>query len=156
MLVRLADSESPEIRNCIREMLDEAVKIVHTGLLQGLVRVIIVHLEHYLRNRIGTRLRQQVPCNVTCRPLQPSPSSSCVRQTRLEYLKTCSKFYDNNPLNVTAYSMFLKSQGVEVAFSIAGQALYLNDSLDSSLLAGDSGHLPSLLMSLLSRHGGDT
>jgi CCR4-NOT transcription complex subunit 1 len=38
MLVRLADSESSEIRNCVREMLDKAIKIsaeiVHMGLLQ--------------------------------------------------------------------------------------------------------------------------
>ena len=38
VLVRLADSESVDIRNCVREMLDKAVKIsaelVHMGLLQ--------------------------------------------------------------------------------------------------------------------------
>lgn len=38
VLVRLADSESVDIRNCVREMLDKAIKIsaelVHMGLLQ--------------------------------------------------------------------------------------------------------------------------
>jgi len=38
VLVRLSDSESQEIRNCVREMLDKAIKIsaeiVHMGLLQ--------------------------------------------------------------------------------------------------------------------------
>lgn len=44
VLVRLADSESVDIRNCVREMLDKAVKIsaelVHMGLLQVPVRTI--------------------------------------------------------------------------------------------------------------------
>lgn len=38
VLVRLADSESVDIRNCVREMLDKAIRIsaelVHMGLLQ--------------------------------------------------------------------------------------------------------------------------
>ena len=45
MLLRLADSESPEIRNCVREMFDKAIKIsaeiVHMGLLQVSVCIII-------------------------------------------------------------------------------------------------------------------
>jgi len=44
VLVTLGDSESPEIRSCVREMLDKAVKIsaelVHMGLLQVSVRII--------------------------------------------------------------------------------------------------------------------
>lgn len=50
VLVRLADSESVDIRNCIREMLDKAVKIsaelVHMGLLQ--VPVSDLNLLHLL------------------------------------------------------------------------------------------------------------
>lgn len=42
VLVRLSDSESPDVRNFVREMLDKAVKIsaelVHMGLLQAPVR----------------------------------------------------------------------------------------------------------------------
>lgn len=42
VLVRLADSDSVEIRNCVKEMLDKAIKIsaelVHMGLLQVPVR----------------------------------------------------------------------------------------------------------------------
>lgn len=38
VLVRLADSDSADIRNCVRDMLDKALKIsaelVHMGLLQ--------------------------------------------------------------------------------------------------------------------------
>jgi CCR4-NOT transcription complex subunit 1 len=49
VLVRLADSESLEIRNCVREMLDKAIKIsaelVHMGLLQ--VPVSAGHLNIY-------------------------------------------------------------------------------------------------------------
>lgn len=44
VLVRLADSESAEIRNCVRDMLDKAIKIsaelVHMGLLQVPVRLL--------------------------------------------------------------------------------------------------------------------
>jgi len=43
VLVRLADSDSPDIRTCVRDMLDKAVRIsaelVHMGLLQVPVRV---------------------------------------------------------------------------------------------------------------------
>lgn len=45
VLVRLADSESVDIRNCVREMLDKAIKIsaelVHMGLLQVPVSLVI-------------------------------------------------------------------------------------------------------------------
>jgi len=66
VLVRLADSESVDIRNCVREMLDKAVKIsaelVHMGLLQ--VPVSAMHIMHLiplvltaivLRTPTGTR-----------------------------------------------------------------------------------------------------
>lgn len=48
VLVRLSDSDSPDIRNFVREMLDKAVKIsaelVHMGLLQAPVRsLLFVH-----------------------------------------------------------------------------------------------------------------
>lgn len=51
VLVRLADSESVDIRNCVREMLDKAVKIsaelVHMGLLQVEVRHILIRCEYF-------------------------------------------------------------------------------------------------------------
>lgn len=50
VLVRLAGSDSVEIRACVREMLDKAIKIsaelVHMGLLQAPVR-----LHYYTRSR---------------------------------------------------------------------------------------------------------
>jgi len=46
VLVRLAGSDSVEIRNCIRDMLDKAIKIsaelVHMGLLQVPVRSMVI------------------------------------------------------------------------------------------------------------------
>ena len=48
VLVRLADSDSPDIRTCVRDMLDKAVRIsaelVHMGLLQ--VPVCVRYLNH--------------------------------------------------------------------------------------------------------------
>ena len=49
VLVRLADSESPEVREFVREMLDKAVKvsaeIVHVGLLQVTVSMIQLFID---------------------------------------------------------------------------------------------------------------
>ena len=45
-LVRLGDVESPEVKQCVREMLDKAVKIsaelIHMGLLQVSVREVML------------------------------------------------------------------------------------------------------------------
>lgn len=51
VLVRLAGAESSEIRACVREMLDKAIKIsaelVHMGLLQAPVRLPLSHCGPY-------------------------------------------------------------------------------------------------------------
>lgn len=63
VLVRLADSESVDISNCVREMLDKAVKIsaelVHMGLLQVPVSdqnlILFVLADIVFRSPTGTR-----------------------------------------------------------------------------------------------------
>ena len=60
VLVRLADSESVDIKNCVREMLDKAVKIsaelVHMGLLQVPVSINIQLWKSDIHFRPGRQL----------------------------------------------------------------------------------------------------
>jgi CCR4-NOT transcription complex subunit 1 len=62
VLVRLADSESVDIRNCVREMLEKAVKIsaelVHMGLLQVPVGKTNITHEISADNALGSSLER--------------------------------------------------------------------------------------------------
>lgn len=87
VLVRLADSDSIDIRNCVREMLDKAIKIsaelVHMGLLQVPVsRVLLTWLyllaKHGYSNQRGMRYGWSTHANF-------SPCSSLAIPTTNSY-----------------------------------------------------------------------
>ncbi|KAG6832730.1 hypothetical protein H0H92_012302 [Tricholoma furcatifolium] len=97
VLIRLADSDSMEIRSCVREMLDKAIKIsaelVHMGLLQvPETSWNEIRLE-YSRKLLGMFLAGH-----------PNHQLVFMRIWQIEptYLTTAFRdFYDENPLNIT-------------------------------------------------------
>ena len=85
VLVRLASSDSPDVLNFIREMLDKAVKlsaeIVHMGLLQVAVSSIILQrlcsltlVIEFAMERYPIGLLSPFACHV---PRRPTQSSTC-------------------------------------------------------------------------------
>ncbi|KAF7311634.1 Not1-domain-containing protein [Mycena kentingensis (nom. inval.)] len=97
VLVRLADSESMEIRNCVREMLDKAIKIsaelVHMGLLQ-------------VPDLPWNEIRRDYCSRLLHMFLAGHPNHQLVFmriwQFRPEYLTDAFRdFYAENPLNIT-------------------------------------------------------
>lgn len=102
VLVRMADSESPDIRNCVREMLDKAIKIsaelVHMGLLQvsvcvsadgvTITYILIPRLEPFLE-RDTTGILKEASGYVSCRASQ---SPACFHEdlaNRADVLDEC-------------------------------------------------------------------
>ncbi|KAF9532432.1 Not1-domain-containing protein [Crepidotus variabilis] len=97
VLVRLADSDLVEIRNCVREMLDKAIKIsaeiVHMGLLQ-------------VPESNWNEIRTEYASKLLAMFLAGHPNHQLVFmriwQIQPEYLKNAFyKFYEDNPLNIT-------------------------------------------------------
>nr|GAT52123.1 Not1-domain-containing protein [Mycena chlorophos] len=97
VLVRLADSDSLEIRNCVREMLDKAIKIsaelVHMGLLQVPDLPWNEIRREYSRRLLGMFLAGH-----------PNHQLVFMRIWQIEptYLTDAFRdFYEENPLNIT-------------------------------------------------------
>ncbi|CAK5279384.1 unnamed protein product [Mycena citricolor] len=97
VLVRLADSDSIEIRNCVREMLDKAIKIsaelVHMGLLQVPDLPWNEIRREYSRRLLGMFLAGH-----------PNHQLVFMRIWQIEpsYLTDAFRdFYEENPLNIT-------------------------------------------------------
>ncbi|KAF7359396.1 Not1-domain-containing protein [Mycena sanguinolenta] len=97
VLVRLADSESLEIRNCVREMLDKAIKIsaelVHMGLLQ-------------VPDLAWNEIRLEYSRRLLAMFLAGHPNHQLVFmriwQIEPSYLTNAFRdFYEENPLNIT-------------------------------------------------------
>ncbi|KAJ7197229.1 Not1-domain-containing protein [Mycena pura] len=97
VLVRLADSESLDIRNCVREMLDKAIKIsaelVHMGLLQ-------------VPDLPWNEIRREYSRRLLAMFLAGHPNHQLVFmriwQIEPSYLTNAFRdFYDENPLNIT-------------------------------------------------------
>ncbi|KAJ7093160.1 Not1-domain-containing protein [Mycena epipterygia] len=97
VLVRLADSESLEIRNCVREMLDKAIKIsaelVHMGLLQ-------------VPDLSWNEIRLEYSRRLLAMFLAGHPNHQLVFmriwQIEPSYLTNAFRdFYEENPLNIT-------------------------------------------------------
>ncbi|KAK7023882.1 Not1-domain-containing protein [Favolaschia claudopus] len=97
VLVRLAESESLEIRNCVREMLDKAIKIsaelVHMGLLQ-------------VPDLAWNEIRLEYSRRLLAMFLAGHPNHQLVfmRIWQIEptYLTNAFRdFYEENPLNIT-------------------------------------------------------
>ncbi|CAA7270173.1 unnamed protein product [Cyclocybe aegerita] len=97
VLVRLADSEVAEIRNCVREMLDKAIKIsaeiVHMGLLQ-------------VPEPKWGDIRSEYSNKLLAMFLAGHPNHQLVFmriwQIKPSYLTNAFyKFYEDNPLNIT-------------------------------------------------------
>ncbi|KAF5387155.1 hypothetical protein D9615_001699 [Tricholomella constricta] len=97
VLVRLANSESLEIKNCVREMLDKAIKIsaelVHMGLLQ-------------VPEPAWNEIRQEYSRKLLAMFLAGHPNHQLVfmRIWQIEptYLTDAFRdFYEENPLNIT-------------------------------------------------------
>ncbi|KAJ7236727.1 Not1-domain-containing protein [Mycena haematopus] len=97
VLVRLADSESVEIRNCVREMLDKAIKIsaelVHMGLLQ-------------VPDLAWNEIRLEYSRRLLAMFLAGHPNHQLVFmriwQIEPSYLTNAFRdFYEENPLNIT-------------------------------------------------------
>ena len=113
VLVRLADSDSPDIKGCIRDMLDKAIKIsaelVHMGLLQVPVR--IEHREHQhalttLQNANWNEIRLEYSRKLLAMFLGGHPNHQLVFmriwQIQPSYLTDAfSDFYEENPQNIT-------------------------------------------------------
>ena len=96
VLVRLGDSENENVRNCVREMLDKAVRIsadiVHMGLLQAPKPWNALQVE-YSRQLLGMFLsghpnHQLVFMRIW--QIEPSYLTSALRE-----------FYEENPMNIT-------------------------------------------------------
>ncbi|KAJ7684728.1 Not1-domain-containing protein [Mycena polygramma] len=97
VLIRLADSESLEIRNCVREMLDKAIKIsaelVHMGLLQ-------------VPDLAWNEIRLEYSRRLLAMFLAGHPNHQLVFmriwQIEPSYLTNAFRdFYEENPLNIT-------------------------------------------------------
>ncbi|KAL0947287.1 hypothetical protein HGRIS_013407 [Hohenbuehelia grisea] len=97
VLVRMADSDSPEIKVCVREMLDKAIKIsaelVHMGLLQVV-------------DTNWNEIRTEYCRKLLAMFLNGHPNHQLVFmriwQTQQTYLTTAFRdFYEENPLNIT-------------------------------------------------------
>ncbi|KAJ7445783.1 Not1-domain-containing protein [Mycena galericulata] len=97
VLVRLADSESPDIRTCVREMLDKAIKIsaelVHMGLLQ-------------VPDLAWNEIRLEYSRRLLAMFLAGHPNHQLVFmriwQIEPSYLTNAFRdFYEENPLNIT-------------------------------------------------------
>jgi hypothetical protein len=166
MLVRLADSESPEICNCVREMLDKAIKIsaeiVHMGLLQVPVRLVFVHLEVYLicfRNPPGMTSVRSMPTSCLRCFLLDIPITNSFSCVYGKYDQNISRLRFTSFTMITrsispAYSMLLK---ILRYCSLSGDLTsYLNQFPRFSTPCWRSGHLPLRLTSLRLHHDGNT
>lgn len=96
VLVRLGDSEIPDVRTCVRDMLDKAMRIsadiVHMGLLQVPRPWNALQIE-YSRQLLGMFLAGH-----------PNHQLVFMRIWQIEptYLTTALReFYDENPMNIT-------------------------------------------------------
>lgn len=114
ILVKLADSDSVEIRNCVKDMLDKAIKIsaelVHMGLLQVPVRAANFRppsfISHCSQDPSWNEIRLEYSRKLLAMFLAGHPNHQLVFmriwQIEPSYLTTAFRdFYDENNLNIT-------------------------------------------------------
>ncbi len=126
--MRLADSDSVEIRNCVREMLDKAIKISAELVHMGLLQVPVSDMNHRLlsclmcwQDQNWNEIRTEYSRKLLTMFLGGHPNHQLVfmRIWQIEptYLTSAFRdFYQENPLNITR--ILDVAQDLKVRFSV--------------------------------------
>jgi CCR4-NOT transcription complex subunit 1 len=115
ILVNMADSQSAEVRNCVKEMLDKAIKISAELVHMGLLQVPVSLHQRYLRDNcscapfqdaLWNEIRLEYSRKLLAMFLAGHPNHQLVFmriwQIQPSYLTTAFRdFYDENNLNIT-------------------------------------------------------